>query len=311
MADLNVPGPDGNIDLTGKKGSKMPLVIVGIVVVGVIGFVAFRAIKTRDERKKHAEFIEAFQAVEKEEVAKFWLCVLGQGADAGMFPDNLALGARITSQFGVDPKGYPTKVREECTIKAKDAKNAVEKLTAPSAYEESLKKYANALKDEGDALDAWGKVAPAQIEDMQIAKKMPQALAAYQAFEGKKPPDDVVNYDEFLRCAVPTVDTLKDGQAMLEILAKECKKPEFTGKLVDVCGKKLIADPAPAAHKLLIATQKKMGAEARQEQAFDDCMRRGRKGKRRDDLADVGKAWLSWQTAGADIRKIGKEALKD
>jgi hypothetical protein len=40
-------------------------------------------------------------------------------------------------------------------------------------------------------------------------------------------------------------------------------------------------------------------------------MRKGRKGKRRDDLADVGKAWMAWLEAGRDVHKIGKEALKD
>ena len=35
------------------------------------------------------------------------------------------------------------------------------------------------------------------------------------------------------------------------------------------------------------------------------------KGKRRDDLADVGRAWVDFMEAGRAVRKIGKEALKN
>jgi hypothetical protein len=58
-------------------------------------------------------------------------------------------------------------------------------------------------------------------------------------------------------------------------------------------------------------TIKKLAADDRELSAFDDCMRKGRKGKRRDDLADVGRAWVDFMEAGRAVRKIGKEALKD
>src|SRR3954469_6989287 len=104
---------DSNIQLT-KKGSKTPMIVIGLLIVGAGGFVAFRMMKQQDERKKHAAVMQQFADIEKDDVGKFWTCVLGQGVDAGMFPDNLALSARITSQFGVDAKNYPAKVREDC-----------------------------------------------------------------------------------------------------------------------------------------------------------------------------------------------------
>ena len=41
--------------------------------------------------------------------------------------------------FGTDPKNYPTKVREECTPKAIDAKHKIEGMKAPAEYDAPLK----------------------------------------------------------------------------------------------------------------------------------------------------------------------------
>jgi len=300
-----------NFDLKGKKSSKAPIIVIGVLAVGGIGFFAFKSMQTRDARKRHAEFIEGFQKVEKEEVGKFWACVLGQGLDPNALPDNLALSARITSQFGVDPKNYPTRVREECTPKAKDARDKVMALAGPSDYDAAVKKYAESLKEIGAQLDAWTKVAPAQVKDMQIGKALNQAGTAWHSYESGKPSDEVANYDRFLHCAVPTVDKMKDGQALVEFLFGECKKPEYLSSLNEKCGPELIAEPAGPPTKGFAGAHKKLSGDDRELSAFDDCMRKGRKGKRRDDLAEVGKAWVAWREAGIEVRKIGSEALKD
>jgi hypothetical protein len=313
--NLDDPNDTGGADdpnlMLKKKGSKVPLVVVLLLVAGGAGFFVFRSMKRQDERKMHAKVMEDFAAIERNEVGKFWSCVIGPGTDAGMFPDNLALSARITSQFGQDAKNYPNKVREDCTPKAIDASHKVTDIKAPSAYDEALKKYAASLKELASSLDAWTKIAPAQVQDMEIGKKMDSAGAAWHGFAGGKPDNDVIAFDHFIHCAVPTVDTMKDGQALVEFLFASCKKPEYVQKLNDECGKQLIADPVGQPTKSWQAPIKKLGADDRDLSAFDDCMRKGRKGKRRDDLADVGKAWVGWQEAGRDVRKIGKEALKE
>jgi hypothetical protein len=312
MDDPNTLDP--NMSLTGKKGSKTPMIVVGVILLGVIGFVGFKMMKKQDERKLHAKVMEQFAGIEREDLGKkFWGCVLGPNVDPGMFPDNLALSARITSQFGADAKNYPNHLREECTPKAIDAKHAVETLaaTAPSEYAEPMKKYGDALKGLADSLDAWTKIAPAQVADMEIAKKLDPAGAAWHAFAGGTPDKDVISYDRFLHCAVPEVDTMKDGQALVEFLFKMCKDAKYVTRLNDECGKELTADPPGLPTPKLKQTVSKLAADDRDLSAFDDCMRKGRKGKRRDDLADVGKAWLSWLEAGREVRKIGKEALKE
>jgi hypothetical protein len=304
------PDLDPNMSLTGKKGGKGPLIVVALLVVGGGGFLAFKMMTKQADRKKHAALMDDFQKVEREELGKFWLCVLGPNVDPAMFPDNLALSARITSQFGVDPKNYPTKVREECTAKAKDARGKVTNLQALPEYEASLKKYADAIKGMEGAFDDWTKAAPAQIKDMEISKKLTPAGSAWHGFEGGKPTDDLAAYDNFIHCAVPTLDTLKDGQAVVEFLFKECKDAKYLEKL-DHCSEQLVAPPPLTPTKNWQAAVKKFGPDDREMSAFEDCLRKGRKGRRRDDLADVGKAWVAWLEAGREVRKIGKEALKD
>ena len=39
-------------------------------------------------------------------------------------------------------------------------------------------------------------------------------------------------YDKFLHCAVPDIDKLKDGQALLEFIAAKCTRQK--GKEIDV-----------------------------------------------------------------------------
>jgi hypothetical protein len=310
--DPNNPGAGLDPSLALKKpGSKVPMIVIGVAVVGIIGFFVVTSMKKQDQRKMHAALMEQFQAVEKDDLGKFWSCVLGPNVDPATFPDNLVLSSRITGQFGTDPKNYPTKVREDCTPKAIDAKHKIEGLQAPSEYQAPLKKYGDALKDMASAFDEWTKIAPAQVKDMEVGKKVDVAGAAWHSFAGGKPDNDVIAWDRFLHCAVPAVDTMKDGQALVEFLFAQCKNPAYVSKMNDECGKELVADPVGAPTKNLAATQKKLGADDRDLEAFGDCMRKGRKGKRRDDLADVGKAWVSWLEAGREVRKIGKEALKE
>src|SRR5581483_3271498 len=120
-----------------KKGSKMPLLVGLVVVVGVGGFFVWKMMKKQDERKMHAAFIQSFADIEKDDVGKFWNCILGKEVDARQLGPGL--GGVITGRFGVDAKNYPTKVREECTPKAIDAKHKVDALTGPPEYAESVK----------------------------------------------------------------------------------------------------------------------------------------------------------------------------
>lgn len=303
---------DPNLDLSlKKKGGKGPLIAVAVIAAVAIGAVVYLQVKKRDERKMHAAFMETFADIEKNDVGKFWSCILGDKVDVGAFPDNLALSQKITSQFGMDAKNFPAKVREECTPKAIDAKHKLEKLSPPSEYLPPLGKYEAGLQELATAFDSWSKVAPAQVQEMEVGKRVGSFGAAWHAFDGGKPSTDVIGYDLFLHCAIPGVDGMKDGQAVVEYLFNQCKNPAYVTRVQNECGALITADPPGVPSKNLVATVRKLAADDRELSAFDDCLRKGRKGKRRDDLADVGRAWVGFMEAGHEVRKIGKEALKN
>ncbi|HEY2747472.1 MAG TPA: hypothetical protein VGL86_22770 [Polyangia bacterium] len=296
-----------------KQGSKTPWIVVGVIAVAAIGFFVYRSMQAQKIREMHVAVMSQFQSIEKDDViGKFWACLLGQGVDPGMFPNNLALSQRLESSFGTDPKNYPEKVREECTPKAIDAKHKIEGITAPAMYDASLKAYAKSLADLSTAFDDWAKIAPSHLAEREVGAKVGTFGSAWHSFAGGKPGADVVAYDRFLHCAVPGVDKMKDGQALVEYLFKQCKDPKYLDTLQNTCGKEVTTDNAMAmptpGFKTSVA---KLAADDRELSAFDDCLRKGRKSKRTDDAEEVGKAWLEYMEAGRKVREVGKEALSD
>jgi hypothetical protein len=135
--------------------------------------------------------------------------------------------------------------------------------------------------------------------------------AAWHAFEGGKPSNDVAAYDRFLHCAIPGVDKMKDGQAVVEYLFNQCKNQAYVERIDSECGKEATANPPGEPTKGMKEALKKLQADDRELSAFDDCLRKARKGKKRDDLAGVGKAWVAYVEAGHDVKKLGQEALKE
>ena len=202
-------------------------------------------------------------------------------------------------------------MREDCTPKAIDAKHKVEALQSPDEYKEQLGKYGAGLQQLAAAFDAWSQIAPAQVAEMEQGKRVGTFGAAWHGFESGKPGNDVLAYDAFYRCAVPGIDKMKDGQAVVEFLFKSCKDEKYITHLNGDCGKIILNEAPPQPPKDFKTVMGKLQADDRELSAFDDCMRKGRKGKRRDDLADVGRAWVDFMEAGRAVRKIGKEALKN
>ncbi len=321
--DLNDPNdpnahagapPELNADFAlKKKGSKTPLLVGGVLVAAAIGFFAYRAMQTQKTREMHAAVMKQFADVEHDEVVgKFWACLLGPGVDPGAFPNNLALSQRLESAFAVDPKNYPSKVREECTPKAIDAKHKVEAIQAPAMYDAALKAYAASLVQLSTAFDDWSKVAPTHLAEREVGNKVQTFGSAWHAFGGGKPGNDVIGYDRFLHCAIPTVDKMKDGQAVVEFLFKQCKDQKYLERLQNECGKEVTTEGVPQmATPGFKGTVAKLQGDDRELSAFDDCLRKSRKAKRSDDSEEVGKAWLGYMQAGQKVREVGKEALSD
>lgn len=311
-AQLGGAPPDPGDFALKKKGSKTPLIVVGVIAAGAIGFFVYKSMQEQKTREMHVAVMSQFVSIENDEMkGKFWACLLGAGADPSQFPNNLALSQRLESAFATDPKNYPAKVREECTPKAIDAKHKVEAMQAPAMYDAALKEYAKSLADMSAAFDNWTKIAPSHLAEREVGAKVGNYGAAWHGFAGGKPGNDVVAYDRFLHCAVPGVDKMKDGQAVVEFLFKSCKDPAYLDKLQNTCGKEVTTEGVVAAPTPGFKTAvSKLAGDDRELSAFDDCLRKARKSKRSDDSEEVGKAWLAYMEAGRKVREVGKDALK-
>jgi hypothetical protein len=176
-------------------------------------------------------------------------------------------------------------------------------------YADAVKKYSSTLVTLAGAFDAWAEAAPKQVEERQVGKRVAETGAAWHAFAGGKPSPDVAAYDRFLHCAIPDVDKMKDGQAVVEYLFKQCKDQAYVTKIDGECGKEAVSTIGGPTKGLQTALRK-LAADDRELSAFDDCLRKGRKSQRKDDLAGVGQAWVAYMDAGREVRKIGADALK-
>ena len=303
---------DANLSLT-KKTSKTPMIVVGLLLVGGVGFVMFRSMQQRKQKELHANVMKQFADVEKDEVVgKFWACLFGPGVDPGQFPNNLALSQRLEMSFTTDPKNYPTKVREDCTPKAIDARHKVESITAPAEYEPAFKKYEASLTALSAAFDDWAKLAPTHMEERLSGQKVATDGAAWHAFAGGKPGADVIAYDRFFHCAISTVDKMKDGQAVVEYLYKQCKDQKYLDHLSKDCVTEVTTEGVPQAPTPgFKATVGKLAGDDRELSAFDHCLHKSRANKRTDDSEAIGKAWKDYMDAGHDVREIGKAALAE
>jgi hypothetical protein len=306
------PELDPNLSLT-KKGSKTPLIVVGVVVVAVGGFFMWRSMQAQKLKELHAGVMKQFAQVEKDEVVgKFWACLFGPGVDPGTFPNNLALAQRLENAFTADPKNFPNKVREDCTPKAVDARHKVEAITAPSEYEPAFKKYEESLTQLAGAFDDWAKIAPSHMEERLLGQKVNTDGTAWHAFAGGKPGADVIAYDRFLHCAIPTVDKMKDGQAVVEFLYNQCKDQKYLDKLSKECTKEVTTEGVPQAPTPgFKGTIGKLAADDRELSAFDHCLHKSRASKRTDDSEAIGRAWVGYMEAGRGVREIGKKELAE
>ena len=245
-----------------------------------------RSMQAQKTREMHAAVMEQFQDIEKDDVGKFWACFLGTDVDAGMFQDNLALSQR---------DHVAVRHRRRRTIRPRCARSARPRRSTPSTrsrahgareYEPALKKYGERLSRLVDARSTpWSKVAPAQVAEMEVGAKVGTYGAAWHAFARAASRATTSSpYDRFLHCAVPgrRQDEGRPGAGGVPLQVVQGREVRHA-RCNNECGKELIADAAGSRENGFRPPIKKLAADDRELSAFDDCMRKGRKGKRRDD----------------------------
>lgn len=305
-------------DLRGK-GLPWPVYLAGgLAVVAVVGFFAFRGWQTREKRKVHVHFMEQFAEFEKKDANDFWRCLFGKEGDARQFNQPEQVTQRLESALMTDPtKEFPKKVMDECAPKAIAASKKVKNFdpVPPTEYDPAMDKYSKMLAGLANAANSWAEGAPKRFEMYQTLTKLRNAGDSWSTVgDPRKPPPEALQFDRFLRCAVPDFDKLKEAQPIYVHLAGKCvgknTDPEYLKKLRDECIPEALKEaPAkpPAAFK---STNEKLAGDYRGE-AWDSCFKAMTKLSKKDDLAAFGKAWSETINASTEVRKVGKEQLSD
>jgi len=243
-------------------------------------------------------------------VGNFWACLIGPNLDPGMFGDNIAFGAKIEATFNTDPKGFPTKVIDECVPRLRGLGAKALTLNGPDDYREALDTYAKAIDALGEGAKDWAEHAKTRIPEREADTRVEKAATAFHSAAPGKAGSDAIAYERFLRCVVPDIDKLKDEQALLQKLFESCKNPDFVQHARFECSK-LAEGSDTKEDKHYKDAWKKFAPDDRDATAFSDCFRKGRKGAKKDDMAGFGKAWVGYMEAGGAVRKIGAAALKN
>lgn len=316
-------GNDPGLELK-KRGMPWPVYLAaGIALLAVLGFFFFKSGQNRKKRAQHAEFMEQFVEFEKKTANDFWRCLFGKEGDGRRYNEPSQLNGAIETALYADPKTFPDKVSKECVPKALDASAKAAKLNPPSGanYEPAIKKYSEALAALANTINTWSEGAGKRVEVKLRENKVVSAGETWSTTADLKKADPAAwQYDVFLHCAVPEIDSMKETQNLLEYLAKRCTEnksmgfkidPEFLTKLREKCipAAQEVPAKAPATFK---KTFEKFAAEYdRLAQAWGSCFRKMSKEAKKDDLEQFDRAWVDSVNFSTEIRKIGAENLKD
>ena len=303
-----------------SKGLPWPVYLaIGIALLAVLGGLGAREVQKRNRRKVHVAFMEQFLAYEKDSVNLFWRCLFGKDGDGRRFNSPEQLNAQIESALFADIKEFPAKVTNDCVPKALKASKGINELSSPVEYKVALDEYSKSLAGLANTLNTWAEGAPKRVETRVREQKITQAGETWSTTANPNKADpDAWRYDVFLHCAVPDIDKMKDGQALLEFLATKCIRKkgqnidmDFLGKVRDTCIPEA-QDPPTKTPGTFKGTFNKFGADFdRMAQAWGACFRNMNKESKKDDLESVDKAWVSALNAGTEIRKVGKVQLNE
>jgi hypothetical protein len=302
-------------DKARRKRQRTMMVAIGAVVV-VVGAVVGGVLmwKNQQNRMVHKKFYEEFSQADEKSYGDFWQCFYrDQTKQAFALPSNLVLYEKISKAFEANRKGYKTFVEDKCVPKIKDVSRKVSSLNAPPEYAAALEKYTkSSMKVEAVALkisDDLGKL----YEDMARDKKI--IAAADEWHKGYAPKDitkEAIQYDHFLRCAIPNYDVLKNGDEVVAELQKQLKaSTTYVARLRSECMKVLDSPPAKPTAKYVDGF-KKIGEEEdpRDVRAFKDFFKRANRVRESEILEPIGKVWLDYKDGRDEVLKVAAKVLQ-
>ncbi|MDX2020190.1 MAG: hypothetical protein SF187_08110 [Deltaproteobacteria bacterium] len=317
----NLPGggddPIASLAADQARARKRSRTIYGAVAVVGLGLLAAFAVKDRMTKAavgKKLQWLDTWAEQDKAEVGSLLNCLTQSNLPVDAFSTADQVQAKVEQAAGVQPKTFAEHLRVECMpIGDRVTATFAAKTDVPEEFKAGFDAYKGSLPKLKDGIGTFADRLDVLIEGGDMAAKLQAAGDAWHASETPTP--ESIAFERFLQCAVPGIAQIKDAQGLLQTLATECYKKDAAGfmqTVQDKCGALVtkidISAKPSATYK---ASMKKFyEPEQRMMKAWEDCVRRGRKGGRDNNLAQFLHAFGEYVQARVEIARAAK-ALSD
>jgi hypothetical protein len=253
-----------------------------------------------------------FAERDKTEMGAFWNCTFGSDVDVGTLSSASQIQKRVEAAYFTQQKTFSDHLTTECVPKLERARGTMGALLAdiPVELKPSLDKYVGALPRMQTGIEVYAE----KVKGRGAVKDVDQTIQEVGGAFTADPTAESVAFEKFLVCAIPDLNKKKDTQEVLQYLFETCKKGDpvaFMGRVREKCGplvQNVDKDAKATPSKTFKATVKKLSdAPERLGDAFADCAKWSRKGKKALDLEEFLNAAGDYMESRADLVQTAKE----
>jgi hypothetical protein len=289
--------------------------IFGVVLVIGLGAGGYWWKQQKDKATAAQKMLDAagrFAERDKTEMGAFWSCTFGSDIDVGMLSSAQQIQQKIESAYFTQQKTFSEHLTSECVPKLERARGVMGGLVAdtPAELKPALDKYVGALPRMQTGLEVYAEKIKSRGAVKDVDGSIQEVGAAFTA---DVTPQSVA-FEKFLVCAIPDLAKKKDTQEVLQYLFETCKKGDpvaFMGKVREQCGPLVTnvdANAKPSPSKTFKATTKRLSdAPERLADAFGDCAKWSRKGKKALDLEDFLTAAGDYMESRGELVQTARE----
>lgn len=252
-----------------------------------------------------AAFAAQFGQQEQQQLGALWRCLFGAEGNVTGHGPKQAVQLALQGQLEADPTGYPGKVKSECVPLGRQAADALGSLTPPPAQVAAVTEYRTALGELTTSLEQWADRAPKWARLRQQRNTVTQAGTVWaESPQAPQTLPQVWLYDRYMRCAVPELTQMKDGQALLEHLATLCMASKdssqpvqaaFLERLGSTCLPAVETPPTQPAPQLMALRNKLAVDHERLSQAWDACGKKATHASQGETPDHVYRSWTRWK----------------
>jgi len=255
-----------------------------------------------------------FAERDKSEMGAFWSCAFGSDIDVGMLSSAHQIQQKIEAAYFTQQKTFSEHLTTECVPKLERARATMGALVSdmPPDLKPSLEKYVGALPRMQTGLEVYAE----KLKSRGATKDVDTSIAEVGGAFTPDPTPESVAFEKFLACAIPDLAKKKDTMEVLQYLFETCKKGDavaFMGRVREQCGslvQNVDKDAKPAPSKTFKATVKKLSDDpSRLVDAFGDCGKWSRKGKKALDLEDFLTAAGDYMESRGELVQTARDSM--